>query len=309
MVFPLHRPLTPASRITVRPWTRRRWPTVVSEHELQGATFRLKQFVLGWGASQFPPLLWPLAGGASGEPDRMYAPTTVFHQPGLIAAHGRHWDGREGGHALAHMTALDVAVTDGRLGAEGLRAFLGGLRWADAHSSLARHRRPLFEWCWSLKEQRNQSSPRTTRWPVRLRWSGSRRSVPLGSGRWIDPPNVPGLSLDCVGASRTRQGGPNEVDLYYRSRDGPAPVVVSYKAGIPPPVPRLGPVYRLLRTQVEGFPATAIRVPIAGSSQVVVELGDDIRLALGVPALVGPDRGNLDLDLAASMVRATRLPV
>ena len=128
--IPLHKPSSPALSITVRRWSRNRWPTVCSLHRFHGSLIRVKQLVWGPTPSSFPPLLSYLAGGPNGVGDRPYGPTKVFRVGGIPIAHGTHYYGCEGGMAIAHMSLLDIIVREGKLGPSGLRAFLRGLTWA-----------------------------------------------------------------------------------------------------------------------------------------------------------------------------------
>jgi hypothetical protein len=309
VAFPVHRPRAPAVRITVRPWTASQWPTVSSVHEFRGAKIRLKQLVDRWGPSVFPPLLSYMAGNPGGGGDRLYGPPlTVFRVGGMPVAHAGHFYGKEAGLALARMVALDIVVQEGRLGPEGLRAFLEGLSWAETRLSPARYRRPLYEWSWELREQRHLwSYPVGNPWPRHLEWSRPLRRVDFARDSRFRPPQLPGFSLDCVGVGQNSSGTEFETRLVYRPRSGHAPIVATYLRGAPAPELRGGLIYRLKRTRIASHPALAVRVPSVGSSMVVVEFGISC-LVLTVPSsprATSPDR---DLKIANLFVRALEGP-
>lgn len=305
MRFPLHRTRTPATRIKVRPWAPKSWPTVWSQHEFRGATVRLKQLVGPWGPSSFPPLLNYLAGNPGAGGDRLYAPPlTTFHIGSMPVAHGGHFYGTEGGAAIAHMVFLDLIVTEGRLGPTGLRAFLTGISWADERLSPARYRRPLYEWSWSLREQRDMWSwPRAKPWPHRIEWSRAGAYLDLGSGLTPALPHLPGFRLDCVGMENRREREPREVRLYYRPIRGHAPLAVFFCRPTDVPQGRTGRIYRVRQSSVGGNRAVAIRAPSVGSSRVDVDL-DAGHLLVNVPAPEASSGPGRDLRIAARFVRA-----
>lgn len=303
--FPVHRPLVPASRISVRPWSARLWPTVSSLHQFRGASIRLKQFVDPWGLSEFPPLLSYMAGNPGGKGDHLYGPPlTVFRVDGAPVAHAGHFYGKEAGLTFRHLVQLDLVVLEGRLGVAGVRAFFKGLAWADPQVSPARYRRPVHEWSWELHERRSMWSwPRAKRWSRRLSWTGPVPTVPLADGRSLRPPSLPGFRLDSVGVGQDDEGTEFETRLIYRPRTGHAPVVAAFLRGVEARKLRGGPIYRVKRVRLSVHPTVAVRAPSVGSSRIEVALGS-VRLVLTVPPSSRPTRANRDLRIAARFVQA-----
>ena len=310
VLFPLHQPRSPATRIVVRPWSPKSWPTVWSQHEFRGTTVRLKQLVGPWEIlSGFPPLLSYLAGNLGGGGDRVYGPPlTTFCIGTMPVAHGGHFYRKEGGAAIAHMVLLDLVMTRDRLGPVGLRSFLTGLSWADERLSPARYRRPLYEWAWSLREQRDMWSwPRAKSWPHPLEWSRTGLRVDPGGGLPSALREVSGFHLDCVGKEIRTGGGPREVHLFYRPFRGHAPLVVRLYRGIDVPRVRSGQIYRACRSRICGHPATILRAPSAGSSRVDADLGGR-HMVVFAPAPTTSRRSDYGLRIAAQFVRGfTRL--
>lgn len=305
VAFPVHQPRTPATWIRVRPRARGYWPTVGSQHEFRGATVRLKQLAGPWESlSGFPPLLSYLAGNPGGGGDRLYGPPlTAFRIGTMPVAHGGHFYGKEGGAAIAHMALLDLVVTRGRLGPTGLRYFLTGLSWADGHLSPARYRRPLCEWAWALREQREMWSwPRAQPWPHRLKWIRAPSRVDLGVGLTLAVPTLPGFRLECVGREPRSGGGLREVRLYYRPTLGHFPLVVLFGRATDLSRGRSGRIYRTRHSRIHGYRAVALRAPSVGSSRIAVDLGGTY-LVMSVPAALTSRERDRDLWLADRFVR------
>ena len=303
--FPIHRPLTPATGISVRRSGEKTWPTVWSMHQFRGATIRLKQLDASPCISSFEPLLSFLAGHRDDDlpGDRLYGPPlTAFTVDGLPACHAGHCYGKEGGAAIAHMCLLDVVVTQGRLRPGGVREFLQGLAWADARLSPARYRQPLPTWAWSLNEQRHMWSwPRAQRWPSRLEWSSESNPIALGEGREIVPPAVPGFEFDSAGRIVGASGGPRHAHLHYRPVRGHAPLSAFYSRGIIASRGHHGALYRIRKARVAGFSARVTRVPCVSAARVDVDLGE-VHLTVNVPSFLA--KGGTELRYAEPFARA-----
>lgn len=221
----------------------------------------------------------------------------------MPVAHGGHFYRMEGGGAIAHMVLLDVVVNRGRLGPGGLRSFLTRLSWADDRVSPAWYRRPLYEWSWSLREQREMWSwPRAKRWTHPIKWSRKGARIELGAGSATKPPHVPGFRLDCVGISQRPTSGSREVRLYYRPVCGQVPLVACYCNATDVPPARTGRIYRIHRTRLDGHKSVAIRTASVGSSRVDVDLGE-AHLVVMVPSVTTRERPDQDLRMAARFVR------
>lgn len=303
--FALHRPVAPAERITVRGEGPSTWPTVRSEHRFRGTRLRLKQGIHPWGPSTFPPLLTYLAGGSGIHHDHVYGPPlTVVRSGGTLAVHAGHYLGGEGGAAVLHMALLDLRVLEGRLGPDGLRAFLRGMSWASPLSSSI-HRRPLSRQAWNLRRGVPYWDDGPSPGGQRMRWSRPRgsASLPLGVGRGVRLPPLAGYRPDCMGILSGPREVVQQVHLCYRPTSGHFPLGVFIFQRRRPPERRAGPLYRTRTFELSGRPVRATTAIGLGSARLDARVGG-LRVLATLPPPLRPSDSVRDLRNIAQILEA-----